>query len=157
MAPHQRQPPTRLPTRDGPGTAPHQRRPGHGSPGAMKTDGARRHTPVTSARQMRRMGHRDASHYRWRCMLTASPRTAVSTKDASFDGVWGQNSLVFLLCFMFSLRLERNETSKMIWDFENGTSRWDFKLYVKRSVNGQETRSSWFQARLSPGRAERCK
>ena len=77
-------------------------------------------------------------------MLTATPRTAVSTKDASFDGLWGQNSLVFLLCFMFSLRLERNETSKMIWDIENGTSKWDFKLCVKRSVNGQETRSALF-------------
>ena len=54
-------------------------------------------------------------------MLTATLRTAVSTKDASFGLVWGQNSLVFLLCFMFSLRLERNGTSKMIWDFENGT------------------------------------
>ena len=55
-------------------------------------------------------------------MLTATPRNAVSTKDASFDGVWGQNSLVFLLCFtfMFSLRLERNGTSKMIWDFKMG-------------------------------------
>ena len=74
-------------------------------------------------------------------MPTAIPRTAVSTKDASFDGVWGQNWLVFFV--MFSLRLERNGTSKMIWDFENGTSRWDFKL-VKRSVNGQETRSSLF-------------
>ena len=55
-------------------------------------------------------------------------------------------------CFMFSLRLERNETSKILWDFKNimglqkyyGTSKWDFKLCVKRSVNGQETRSSLF-------------
>ena len=77
-------------------------------------------------------------------MLTATPRTAISTKDAGFDGVWGQISLVFVLCFMFSLRLERNGTSTMGWDFENGTSRWDFKLGVKRSVNGQETRSSFF-------------
>ena len=51
-------------------------------------------------------------------MLTAAPRTAISTKDASFDGVWGQISLVFLLCFMFSLRLERNvcETAPVIVD-----------------------------------------
>ena len=54
-------------------------------------------------------------------MLTATPRTAISTKDASFDSVWGQNSLV-LLCFMFSLHLDRKGTTKMIWDFENGTS-----------------------------------
>ena len=77
-------------------------------------------------------------------MLTATPRTAISTKDANIDGVWGQISLVFLLCFMFSLRLERNRTSKMGCDFENGTSEWEFKLGVKRSVNGQETRSSLF-------------
>ena len=80
------------------------------------------------------------AYYRWRCMLTATPRTAVSTKDTSLDGVWGQNSLVFLLCFMFSLRLERNGTSKMTWDF---------KLCVKRSVNGQETRSSLFHPDMS--------
>ena len=59
------------------------------------------------------MGQRDTSYYRWRCMLTATTRTAISAKDASFDGVLGQISLVFLLCFMFSLRLERNATSKM--------------------------------------------
>ena len=90
------------------------------------------------------MGHRDKSYYRWRCMLTATPRTAISTKDAGFDGVWGQISLVFSLCFMFYLRLERNGTSKMGWDLENGTSNWDFKLGVKRSVNAQETRSSLY-------------
>ena len=77
-------------------------------------------------------------------MLTATPRTAVRRKDANFDGVWGQNSLVFLLCFMFSLRLELSGTSKMICHFENGTSKWDFKLRVKRSTSGQETRSSLF-------------
>ena len=66
------------------------------------------------------MGHRDKSYYRWRCMLTATPRTDISTKDASFDGVWGQISLVFLFCFMFCLHLERNGTSKM--GLQNGTS-----------------------------------
>ena len=90
------------------------------------------------------MGHRDKSYCKWRCMLTATPRTAGSTKDASLDGVWGQISLVFLLRFMFYLRLERNGTSKMGWDFENGTLKWDFKLGVKRSANGQETPSSLF-------------
>ena len=79
-------------------------------------------------------------------MPTATLRTASSTKDASFVGVWGRGriALILFLCFMFSLRLERNGTSKMGWDFENGTLKWDFKLGVKRSVNGQETHSSLF-------------
>ena len=63
------------------------------------------------------MGHRDKSYYRWRCMLTATPRTAISTKDASFD-----DFVSIFVCFMFSLRLERNGTSKM------GLRKWDFKM-----------------------------
>ena len=56
-------------------------------------------------------------------MLTATPRTVVSTKDVSFDDVWGQNSLVFLLCFVFS-------TFGAKWDFKNdmGLRKWDFKM-----------------------------
>ena len=93
-----------------------------------------------NSRFPRGMGHRDESYYRWRCMLTATQRTAISTKDASFDSVWGQNSLVFLLCLMFSLRLERNGTSKMIWDFENGTSNFFFRLFFRLQTLCQKKR-----------------
>ena len=70
----------------------------------------------------------------------ALPLAMSRTKDASFDGVWGRIALVFLLFYVFFTFGAKCDFK----NFENGTSKWDFKHGVKRSVNGQETRSSLF-------------